>query len=168
MLLAKRRATNAPDASYDLNGDGVVDQKDYLISRAFDSEKKNYLTSDEKEKAINAIKNGLEKQYLFVGNTNASHHRILQKRGKILISDDFSPIEQTYPKHPLSYIKPHNQTQADLRSRRRMMNQSELKSLKDQWDINNPQYIVYKQPVNEFLVKNPKYLFDIGILQWHR
>jgi hypothetical protein len=127
-----------------------------LISRAFDTEKKNYLTKEEQKNALNAIKDGFEKQYLFVGNTNASHHRILQKRGKIVISDDFSPMEQTYPVHPLSCIKPHNQTQADLKSRRKMLNQSELKSLKDQWDIKNPQYIVYKPPESEFLVKNPR------------
>jgi hypothetical protein len=114
---------------------------------------------------MSAIKNGFEKQYLFVGNTNASHHRILQKRGKIVISDDFSSMEQTYPVHPLSCIKPHNQTQADLKSRRKMLNQSELKSLKDEWDIKNPQYIAYRPPESEFFVKNPKYKFIVGTLQ---
>ena len=110
LLLEKRRATNLPDQSYDLNGDGIVDQKDYAIARQFDANKNNKLTPEERAKAMEAITKGYEKQFVYVSAEVANHHRILQKRGKIIIADDFSPLINTYPQHPISETDPMTKT----------------------------------------------------------
>ena len=51
-----RKMENVPDISYDLDGDGQVGGKDYFVARRFDNGYKNYLTSEEKNKAKQAIK----------------------------------------------------------------------------------------------------------------
>jgi hypothetical protein len=43
-----RRKEILPDISYDLDGDGFVGGRDYVIARRFDKGFKNYLTVDEK------------------------------------------------------------------------------------------------------------------------
>ena len=54
-----------PHKSYDLDNDGVVSTKEYAISKFFDKDGDGKLNKTERENAINAIKNGIEKQYLF-------------------------------------------------------------------------------------------------------
>ena len=46
-----------PHISYDFDGDGVVGEMDYFVGRMFDVEKKNYLTEEQRQKAIGAIRN---------------------------------------------------------------------------------------------------------------
>jgi hypothetical protein len=45
-----RRKEILPDISYDLDGDGFVGGRDYVIARRFDEGFKNYLTTDERSK----------------------------------------------------------------------------------------------------------------------
>lgn len=52
-----------PDISYDLDGDGTVGTRDYALSRKFDDGAKNYLTSQERLTAIQAMRNGFEDKY---------------------------------------------------------------------------------------------------------
>lgn len=54
-MLANRRVEAIPDQSYDLDGDGQVSGRDYVIARKFDKGYKNYLTKEEKEEAFKAI-----------------------------------------------------------------------------------------------------------------
>jgi hypothetical protein len=49
-LKEMRRKEVLPDLSYDLDGDGFVGGRDYVIARRFDEGFKNYLTQDEKKK----------------------------------------------------------------------------------------------------------------------
>ena len=51
ILKELRKRESIPDISYDLDGDGFVGGKDYVIARRFDNGQKNYLTEEEKTKA---------------------------------------------------------------------------------------------------------------------
>ena len=43
-MLAFRKQDSIPDISYDLDGDGYVGGRDYVVARRFDQGYKNYLT----------------------------------------------------------------------------------------------------------------------------
>jgi hypothetical protein len=47
-MLDYRRKEAIPDLSYDLDGDGFVGGKDYVVARKFDKGLKNYLTPSER------------------------------------------------------------------------------------------------------------------------
>ena len=55
-----RKKDILPDISYDLDGDGFVGGRDYVIARRFDEGFKNYLTAEEKEKVKKALEEGYE------------------------------------------------------------------------------------------------------------
>jgi hypothetical protein len=55
-LLERRRKDIIPDISYDLDGDGYVGGRDYVVARRFDEGFKNFLVKKEKDKAIQAVK----------------------------------------------------------------------------------------------------------------
>ena len=59
-MLQNRRKEAIPHVSYDLDGDGQVSGKDYCLARKFDEGQKNYLTADEKSKALSSIAKGYE------------------------------------------------------------------------------------------------------------
>ena len=65
-----RKKEILPDISYDLDGDGFVGGRDYVIARRFDEGFKNYLTSDERIKVNKALEDGYENK--FVWNVEAS------------------------------------------------------------------------------------------------
>lgn len=54
-----------PHSSYDLNNDGVVSPKEYAIAKFFDKDRDGKLNKTERQNALNAIKKGIAKQYLF-------------------------------------------------------------------------------------------------------
>ena len=56
-LLESRKKEILPDISYDLDGDGFVGGRDYVVARRFDEGTKNALTKEERAKAIEAVKN---------------------------------------------------------------------------------------------------------------
>tara|TARA_B110000285_G_C15115865_1_gene614018 strand:+ start:575 stop:718 length:144 start_codon:yes stop_codon:yes gene_type:complete len=47
-MLQNRKGEGIPDRSYDLDGDGQVSGRDYVIARKFDKGYKNFLTDEEK------------------------------------------------------------------------------------------------------------------------
>ena len=51
ILKELRKRESIPDISYDIDGDGFVGGKDYVVARRFDNGQKNYLTEEEKTKA---------------------------------------------------------------------------------------------------------------------
>lgn len=55
-MLETRKKEVIPDASYDLDGDGFVGGRDYVVARGFDEGFKNYLTPEERNRAIEAVK----------------------------------------------------------------------------------------------------------------
>jgi hypothetical protein len=105
VMLHERRMEKRPDISYDLDGDGLVNQKDLFLGKHFDRDNDGRLDTTEKAEAIKAIKEGFESRFLWgLEQTGGlkEHIRVLQKRGKILPGEDFSPLMDTYPVHPLT------------------------------------------------------------------
>jgi len=56
-LLAKRRSDNLPHISYDLDGDGFVGGRDYVISKIHDKDGDGKLNAEERKAAIEAVQN---------------------------------------------------------------------------------------------------------------
>lgn len=55
-LSLQRRADNMPHASFDLDGDGHVGDRDYFLAKRFDKDGDGKLNAKEKAEAIAAIK----------------------------------------------------------------------------------------------------------------
>ena len=66
--LMKKKRSNIPDISYDLDGDGSVSAKELFIAKLFDKNNKGKLTKNEILNARNAIKNGILNDYEFLPN----------------------------------------------------------------------------------------------------
>lgn len=107
-----------------------------MIARKFDKGYKNFLTGAEKEEAIEAVRNGFEDK--FVWNIEAGGamrpYRLQQVRGAIVDAEDYREVTNTYPKHPLSDIKPHAATMTDLTALRKKPEKEDIKSKKDARD----------------------------------
>ena len=54
-LIEKRKKESLPDISYDIDGDGFVGGRDYMIARRFDKGGKNSLTKEERDKVFKAL-----------------------------------------------------------------------------------------------------------------
>ena len=80
-LVKKRRMDKIPDPSFDLDGDGFVGGRDYVISKRFDVNKDGKLDENERKAAIDAIKNNIEDEYVWnLENQGVGRPcRILQK-----------------------------------------------------------------------------------------
>ena len=109
-LLQLRKKENIPDISYDLDGDGYVGGRDYVLSKRFDLDGDGKLNDTEKKNALEAIKNGVEREYVWNLENQGGKRafRILQKRGKIIDAENFIPLQESYPKHPISFRDPKN------------------------------------------------------------
>jgi len=53
----QRRAERIPHISYDLDGDGYVGGKDYVVAKYFDKNNNGKLDEEERKQAFEAIKN---------------------------------------------------------------------------------------------------------------
>ena len=62
---SSRNQLGLPHSSYDLNNDGAISPKEYAIAKFFDKDNDGKLNKQERENALKAIKNGIQKQYLF-------------------------------------------------------------------------------------------------------
>ncbi len=121
-LLEKRKKEKIPDISYDLDGDGYVGGRDYVLAKRYDVDGDGKLNEIEKKNALEGIKNGVEREYVWNLENQGGKRafRILQKRGKIIDAEDFIPLQETYPKHPISFKEPKNgiKTLAELKEYR--------------------------------------------------
>lgn len=55
-MMASRRRSFIPDKSYDLDGDGFVSNRDYVLSKLFDKDKDGKLNEKERAEAFEGIK----------------------------------------------------------------------------------------------------------------
>ena len=80
-LFENRKKDKIPDISYDLDRDGYVGGKDYVISKRFDKDKDGKLNEVEKKAAYDAIHNHVEEDYVWgLDNQGITRPcRILQK-----------------------------------------------------------------------------------------
>jgi hypothetical protein len=56
-LTSMRQKQRMPDISFDLDGDGYVGNRDYVLSKVFDKDRDGRLNSGERKEALEAIKN---------------------------------------------------------------------------------------------------------------
>ena len=64
-LIEFRKKQRIPDMSYDLDKDGYVGNKDFVISKIYDVDNDGKLNEIEKKNAYEGIKNGIEKKFQF-------------------------------------------------------------------------------------------------------
>jgi len=162
-LMEERKARNLPDPSYDLDGDGIVSAREYFLAKHFDQDKDGKLNSREKKNALSSLENGYEKNFVWnVEETGPFRgHRLLQVRGEFVDGEDFIPVRNTYPKHPMSDIKPHVNNKKELDHKRKEELMSSLKAKRDEWDKMNPRTVLQEYKISEFLVSNPTYFLCI-------
>lgn len=144
-LLAERRAEMVPHISYDLDGDGFVGGRDYVVARRFDEGVKNYLTQSERKKAFDALKNvsklliltpflqGFEHNYTWdveASGGGGRPYRIMQKRGAMVDAEDFADVTATYPKHPMCDVVPDHANQTELIEHRKHVEREDIKAKK--------------------------------------
>jgi hypothetical protein len=106
ILLQERKQEKRPDITYDLDGDGVVNQRDLALAKHFDKDGDGRLNTAERDTALKALRDeGFETRFMWgLEQTGGlkEHIRVMQKRGKVLAGEDFSPLMETYPVHPLT------------------------------------------------------------------
>ena len=143
-LISKRKLDRIPDKTYDLDGDGFVGGRDYVISKRFDVDKDGKLNAQEKYNAIEAIKNNIEDEYIWNLENQGiiKPARILQKRGKILDLENFLPLQDTYPRHPLQDNQPNFKTRTDLKENLKERTKKEIEDKTALWEKHNPKQIV--------------------------
>ena len=64
-LIAKRKKEKIPDISYDLDQDGYVGGRDYVIAKRYDVDNDGKLNEQEKKAAYEGIKNKIEENYVW-------------------------------------------------------------------------------------------------------
>ena len=145
-LLERRKKERIPDISYDLDGDGFVGGRDYVLSKRYDVDGDGKLNEIERKNALEGIANGVEKEYVWnLENQGGKRHfRILQKRGKIIDAEDFIPLQDTYPKHPISFKEPKNgiKTLSELKDYRYQKTKDEIIEKMKIFEKNHPYKIV--------------------------
>ena len=60
VMMAERKKARVPDISYDLDRDGVINNRDYFIAKFFDKDKDGKLNQEEYQAAIKALEEGFE------------------------------------------------------------------------------------------------------------
>ena len=139
-LIAKRKKEKIPDISYDLDQDGYVGGRDYVIAKRYDIDNDGKLNEQEKKAAYEGIKNKIEENYVWnidkLGGVRPL--RLLQKRGKFIDAEDFLPITDTYPKHPITEIIPHCATFTELKKIRKQENIKNINDKMVEWEKTHP------------------------------
>ena len=147
-LLERRKKEKIPDISYDLDGDGYVGGRDYVLAKRFDVDGDGKLNEIEKKNALEAIKNGVEREYVWNLENQGGKRafRILQKRGKIIDAEDFIPLQESYPKHPISFKEPKNgiKTLAELKEYRTQKTKEEINEKMKLFEKNHPLKIIHE------------------------
>ena len=161
-LMQIRRKEKVPDPSYDLDQDGYVGNVDLVLSKRFDVDKDGKLNEKEKKEAYEGIAKGIENEYVWnVDNQGGLRDfRLLQKRGKFIDAEDFWPIRETYPEHPLSKIKPKCATFTELQNLRKEENTKHINKNLADYEERNPAKLIYSENneyLENFIKKKPLY-----------
>ena len=149
-LLQLRRKEKIPDISYDLDKDGYVGGRDLVLSKRFDLDKDGKLNEQEKKAAYEGIANNVEENYVWnVDNQGGKRQfRLLQKRGKFTDAEDFWPIRDTYPVHPLTNFKPHCATLSELKKLRKEENIKQINKNLSDYEEKNPSRLLFSSNNN--------------------
>ena len=176
-LFERRKLEKVPDISYDLDNDGYVGARDYVLAKRFDRDNDGKLNEKERAEAYKSIKNNIEDNYVWNLDNQGSNraYRILQKvknyllfililnfqRGQIIDAEDFLPIQGTYPKHPLSSKIPETKTLTELKQKRIQNVKNEISVKQKKYQDENPTVFVnepikYHNKSNEILTIKEK------------
>jgi len=148
-LLNMRRKEKLPDISYDLDKDGYVGGRDLVISKIFDLDKDGKLNEQEKKAAYEGLANNIEDNYIWnIDNQGGARpFRLLQKRGKFIDAEDFWPIRDTYPVHPLTKVIPHCATFTELKKLRKEENIKQINKIVSDYEEKNPSKLLYSSNI---------------------
>jgi hypothetical protein len=93
-LLEKRKLEKVPDITYDLDNDGYVGSRDYVLAKRFDKDNDGKLNDKEKREAYESLKNNIEDNYIWnLDNQGPNRaYRILQKVINILFINKAYPL----------------------------------------------------------------------------
>ena len=156
-LLQLRKKENIPDISYDLDGDGYVGGRDYVLSKRFDLDGDGKLNDTEKKNALEAIKNGVEREYVWNLENQGGKRafRILQKRGKIIDAENFIPLQESYPKHPISFRDPKNgiHTLNELKEYRKNKTKEEINEKVKKFQKENALFIFLHKKKSHYILR---------------
>ena len=159
-LLQKRRKERVPDISYDLDQDGYVGGRDFVIAKRYDVDNDGKLNEQEKKNAYEGLANKIEENYVWNIDKQGGCRplRLLQKRGQFIDAEDFLPIRDTYPKHPLSNVIPKCKTYTELKNIRKNENIKNINEKMSNWEKNHPARF-FRAEINDTNEKNnnPKY-----------
>ena len=64
-MLRERRKEKIPDITYDLDGDGSVNVRDYALAKMFDKDGDGKLNQAEYQAAIKALEDGFEEKFMW-------------------------------------------------------------------------------------------------------
>ena len=70
-----------------------------------------------------------------------SYRHYMQVRGKILEAENFLPVRETYPEHPISKVQPNVKTYNELKQKRKQNNLNEINIAVQNWEKRNPPFI---------------------------
>ncbi|CAI2359718.1 unnamed protein product [Moneuplotes crassus] len=160
-----QRAEFLPNASYNLDGDGSVNEKEFIIGKMFDKGNKGYLTQREKAEACAAINNGLEtdliKRKEISGKKGFYHHKSRHTIDFEVPNESMpDPSSCTYGSNPDENSPSPKKTfrsKTELDSYRKDENVRTLNLLKKNFDLKNSDFVPIKFKKSEFLIKNPKH-----------
>ena len=156
-LILQRRRKSIPHESFDLDGDGAVGAHDLFLATKFDLDKDGMLNDQERKNALHAIQNGFAKEFVWGCESSGLNRsfRIVQKRGKVIMDEDFGKIRDTYP---VSITNGRTLTKSQLDEMRK--DQFKEDSKKNEQKINTVTKLLL--PIESFLSKDnyvsePKY-----------
>lgn len=114
--------------SYCLMGDGSVGHKEYFIARKFDKGDKGYLTEEEQQECIKAVKDGYEEKFLFGLDSQAPvgdnkdpellRVRVQQVKGQLIKGEDYSALSQNNSRATVKSPNEPYRTQAAMYKKR--------------------------------------------------
>ena len=144
-LIEIRKKEKIPDISYDLDKDGYVGGRDYVISKRYDIDNDGKLNEQEKKAAYEGLSQNIEENYIWNVDNQGGRRafRLLQKRGKIIDAEDFWPIRETYPEHPISKLIPRCASLTELKKLRKEENIKQINHNLSEYEKNNPNKLIY-------------------------
>jgi len=86
-LLAMRKKCMVPDSSYDLDGDGVIGQREFYMAARLDKDASGTLTLEEKRKGLENMRQDLA-NVMFVDNAGKRDDRDALNQYRIIQQDD--------------------------------------------------------------------------------
>lgn len=149
-----------PDITYDLDGDGSVNERDFALAKMFDKDGDGKLNHEEYKAAIKALEEGFEGKFMWGIEQSGSlkeHLRILQKRGKICVGEDFTQLPDTYPVHSLTMEPRRHQDRQDMLQKRKEGIVDDMVKERELWDKANPYWVDRKFIKPEGYQESPKY-----------